>query len=105
MKKDIYNGKIRREYINYLNYSFILFSFLLLVATIVFFFTALFYDNMDNGTRIMLYVLSGLCLLGLIFYPIITICLVRKYPKYSRLTKLLVKSFLFVDSSDDELNF
>lgn len=79
----------------------IVFAGIILFAIATFFLLlGLFYFNVDFAARIALFVICGLCYFLSVFAPLITVLLIRKYPKYKKLTKLFIESYIFIDTDD-----
>ena len=95
MKKDPFNGKIAKEFIGYMKFSLIFGSIVLLACAIFFFLMALFYENMEYGARIVVYVLASVSLIFSIAYPLTSLALIKIYPKYRNVTRFLVKEVVF----------
>lgn len=91
--KDYFNGNIKRP--KELLIELWLFAILLCCSAIFFLITALFYDNSDFNTRVMLIIFSIIWFVFSIGYPIATIYVVKNRKKYPRLAKLLVKTDRF----------
>ena len=101
MKKDIYNGKVRKEFVRYTSGSIILFSVLLCVLAVFFLCIALFYPKTDYAARVALYVISAVSVVFAIVYPLVTILCIRSYPKHKKLTHLFIKQFVLTDYTDE----
>ena len=97
MKKDLFNGNIKREYIGYVEGSLILMFFICIVCSIGFFLVALFYEKIDYSGRIVLFVTSGISFLCAVLYPAISIYAIRNYSKHPKLAKIMIKPFVFKD--------
>lgn len=100
MKKDIFNGKVKSEYRKGLLGSFIFGSIIFLACATLFLCFAFLYDNVEDGVEILLLVMSGLSYFSSVFYPLTSILCIRKYPKYKKLTSLLIKDYLLIDDTD-----
>lgn len=98
-KSDIFNGNINPTMKGLTVYTLVFPSIVMLACGLLFLFAALFYEKCEYAARIFLFVFSGLCLAFAIFYPLITLLLIRCYPKYPRLTKLFIKEYVFDDPS------
>ena len=92
MKKDIFNGKVLREFRS-------LMWLLLVLVTVVFLLigvSALVCGFLENGEgRIALFCISGVCFLIAVCLPIVMVHLIRIYPRCKKLTRFLVKEFVF----------
>ena len=100
MKKDIFNGKVKKEYISYLVTSYIVISvlFLPMAGGCVF----LFVKAPVEGK--FLFGLATLaCVYLSIINPILTLFVIRQYPKHASLRKSLINSDIyFTDSTSNE---
>ena len=99
-KKDIFNGKIKKEYVSYLITSYIVISILFL--PVLCFFTYIFLHS-----PIEVKIIVGLLLLGTLYLtiinPFLTLFVIRQYPKYPKLRRLLLNSDIyFTDSTSNE---
>jgi len=104
MKKDIFNGKIKPEHATSVFVSMIISCVIYLACAILFLCLGLLYDNVEHAARIVLYVVSGLCFLLTVLFPVATVILVRTYPKYRKLTHVFVKPYFLKQeeqSADD----
>lgn len=97
MKKDVFKGKIKSEHIGTLYFSIVFAAVIYLACAILFLCLGLFYNKVEYVARIVLYVVSGVCFLLAVIYPITTVICVRTYPKYKKLTCLLVKPYFLND--------
>ena len=102
LKKDFFNGKIKREFVSYIRYKII-------IAAVMFFgmggFFLYFYflANLSRETRILVLVFAVTLFLFGIFRSFGTVFIIRKYPKYKKITKLFLNSeCYFVDSDSKE---
>lgn len=95
MQKNIFNGNIQKQYINYVKFSIILATILFGVFAIFFFLFALLYENIEPAARVMMFVGSGACLIASICYPLLTIFAIKTYPKHIRLAHGMLKEFVF----------
>lgn len=97
MKKDLFNGNIKREFITYMEFSIFLMFFICFVGFICFLLIALFYDKIDYAGRVFLFVLSGIMFLCSILFPILSVYVIRNHTKHPKLTKIMFKPFVFKD--------
>lgn len=104
MKKNIFNGNIQKQYINYVKFSIILVTVLFGVFAIFFFLVALLYEKVEPAARIMMYVGSGICLITSILYPLLTIFAIKTYPKHIRLAYGMLKEFVFETNETRVIN-
>lgn len=103
MKKDIFNGKVREQYVGYMRTSIIFVTCLFLCAAILFLCMALFYENMDTDMRVVLYALGGVVFVLSVAYPVAAVLCIRSYPKHKTLTLMLVKEFVLKSWIDDDV--
>lgn len=96
--KDIFNGNIKKEYIREAKASLILFSVLMFICGVFFLWGALFYEKVEEGARILLFILAGISLLLTIVNPAATIYFVKRQDQYPRIARLLLKEYLFKDN-------
>lgn len=97
MKKDMFNGNIKKHCINYVKFSLIFVAILWLVFFIFFFLIALSYEKQEYAARISLFIFSGICFLNIFLYPGISIYAIRKYPKHPKLAKSMLRPSVFQD--------
>ena len=104
MKKDIFNGKIATEYNWLVKFTLICTPVVLIMCGVMFLLVALFYENVEYAARIFLYIVSPLSLTAGISYPLITLHLIKIYPKHRKITKHFIKEYVFreYDSSDEK---
>jgi len=105
MKKDIFNGNIKKEYINYVKFSLALASILFFIFFIFFLLFALLYEKIEYAARIMMFIFSGLCFLASFLYPTVSIYAIRYYSKHPKLAKSMIKPFVFQDFDTDILRY
>ena len=105
MKKDIFNGNIKKEYINYVKFSLAFASILFFIFFIFFLLFALLYEKIEYAARIMMFIFSGLCFLASFLYPTVSIYAIRNYSKYPKLAKSMIKPFVFQDFDTDMLRY
>ena len=79
-------------------------SFVGFVCGIFFLLEAIFYGNMEMDARILMYVLSVFALLFGCVYAFLAPILIRRYPKYKKITCALLQEYLFKECTDDEKN-
>ena len=94
MKKDIFNGNIKKEYINYVKFSLAFASILFFIFFIFFLLFALLYEKIEYAARILMFVFSAICLFASFLYPAISIyaisyifCFLLKNMLYNHLLK------------------
>ena len=104
MKKDIFNGNIKKEHINYVKFSLAFASILFFIFFVFFLLFALLYEKIEYAARIMMFIFSGLCFLASL-YPTVSIYAIRNYSKYPKLAKSMIKPFVFQDFDTDILRY
>lgn len=97
MKKDTFNGNIKKEYISYVKFSLIFASILFFVLFAFFLLVGLLYDKLEYAARVTMFVLSGISFLAFLLLPTVSIYAIRNYTKHPRLAKSLIKPFVFQD--------
>ena len=97
MKKDIFNGNIKKEYINYVKFSLVFVSILFFIFFIFFLLVALLYEKIEYAARITMFIFSGLCFPASFLYPIVSIYLIRNYSKHPKLANSMTKPFVYQD--------
>ena len=104
MKKDIFNGKIAAESKGIVKFTLILPPLIFILCGIIFFCVAIFYENVEYAARIFLYIVSPLSLTVGISYPLITLHLIKIYPKHRKITKHFIKEYVFreYDGADEK---
>ena len=105
MKKDIFNGNIKKEYINYVKFSLAFASILFFIFFGFFLLFALLYEKIEYAARIMMFIFSGLCFLASFLYPTVSIYSIRNYSKHPKLAKSMIKPFVFQDFDTDILRY
>ena len=104
MKKDIFNGKIATESKGLVKFTLIFTPLICILCGIIFLLVALFYENVEYAARIFLYIVSPLSLTVGISYPLITLHLIKIYPKHRKITKHFIKEYVFreYDGADEK---
>ena len=105
MKEDIFNGNIKKEYINYVKFSLAFASILFFIFFIFFLLFALLYEKIEYAARIMMFIFSGLCFLASFLYPTVSIYSIRNYSQHPKLAKSMIKPFVFQDFDTDILRY
>ncbi len=100
MKKDIFNGKIKKEYIKSIKFLLVFASAVFCAVATFFLLLALLYDTVDYGGKIVLFVMSGVAYLAAVLYPLLTVLCVRTYPKYKALAKFFIKEYALDDTDE-----
>lgn len=95
MKKDIFNGNIKKEYIGYVKFSLIFASVLWFIFFIFFLLFGILYEKIDTSARIFMFVFSGISLILSIIYPILSVYTIKNFDKHPKLAKTLIKEFVF----------
>jgi len=105
MKKDIFDGNVKEQYINYVKFSIALAAILFFVFFVFFLLFALLYEKIEYAARIMMFIFSGICFFVSLLYPALSIYAIRNYSKRSKLAKLMIKPFVFKDFDTDVLRY
>ena len=105
VKRDIFNGNIKKQYINYVKFSLAFVAILFFVLFVFFLLVALLYEKIEYAARIMMFVFSGVCFLASFLYPTVSIYAIRNYSKYPKLAKSMIKPFVFQDFDTDILRY
>ena len=95
MKKDIFNGKIATECKGIVKFTLIFPPLICILCGIIFLLGVLFYDNVEYSARIFSYCLAALSIIAGISYPLITLHLIKIYPKHRKITKHFIKEYVF----------
>ena len=104
MKKDLFNSKIKREYLAYIWFTIIFFAFIFIVAGSCLLYSALQHES-GSVNRIVFLIFSVLFYLWGIFSFSLTIFVIRKYPKYPKLRRFCLNSdCYFVDCDSKEFH-
>ena len=88
-------GKIRSEYLIWVIVGIIVFTIVSLFCGILLLNLAFSNESIEHSARVVIYAMGGFCCALGVLYPTFTILLVRVYPKYPRLTHLLVQKHVF----------
>ena len=105
MKRDIFNGNVKKEYINYIKFSLAFAAVLFFIFFVFFLLFALLYEKIEYAARIMMFIFSGMCFFTSILYPVVSIYAIRNYSKHSKLAKSMIKPFVFQDFDIDILRY
>ena len=100
MKEDIFNGKISTESKKMVKFALIFIPLIFIICGIMFLLVAIFYDNVEYAARIFLYCVSPLSIVMGISYPLITLHLIKTYPKHRKITKHFIKECHFREYDD-----
>lgn len=93
MKKDVFNGNIKKEYIGSVIVGLVFGSIIWLVCFLFILIMALTYDKIEYAAKIFMFVMAGISLWASIIYPVVTIWAIKTYPKYPRLTRQMIKPY------------
>ena len=101
MKKDIFNGKVKREYISYIWFTIILVIGIFVGGGSLLLYSAFQHESgtVDRNGLIFLGILH--CLIGALYF-LITIIYIRNYPKYPKLGKFCFNSDVYFVGSDSK---
>ena len=105
MSKDIFNGNIKKEYINYVKFSLIFATVLFFAFFLFFLLFALLYEKIEYAARIFMFAFSGICLVASFLYPAISIYAIKNYSKHPKLAKVMIKPFVFQDFETDVIRY
>ncbi len=92
-KKDIFNGNIKA--VGLTKFTLIFVSVIFVIFGVFLICVASFYEKVDPTAIVLLYVFGGVAIFFAVALPIASLLLIRVYPKYSKLTFLLLKRELF----------
>ena len=95
IKKDIFNGKISAEFRGLVKFTLIFASLIFFLCGMLFLLFAIFYDKVEQSARTFLFCLSSICFALSIFLPLITLKLIKIYPKHRKITRRFIKEFVF----------
>ncbi len=105
MSKDIFNGNIKKKYINYVKISLIFATALFFSFFLFFFLVALLYEKIEYAARIFMFAVSGICLVASFLYPAISIYAIKNYSKHPKLAKAMIKPFVFHDFETEVIRY
>lgn len=94
MKKDWFRGNIKSEHIRSIKISLIIGALILIILGSFFIILGAFYSDL---TRIIMFVVGGICFLFSILFPLSSLILIRKYPKYKKIANMFIKKEYFID--------
>ena len=100
--KNLYNGNIKKEYTGLVKFSLIFTPVILFIISTALLLFGLLYDNVQSEAKIALFVICGICYIFGILYPILTIKLVKIYPKHKKITHLFLQPYVFEDKNQPE---
>ncbi len=98
MKNDFFNGNVKKEYIKYVKGTLIFVSAFMVLCSAFIFFTTLFSIYKIGTPETVLLIICPIVFVIGILYPIITVNLIRSYPKHKKLTKLFIVGFVLKDN-------
>ena len=104
MKKDIFNGKIKKEYFSYI-LIYMIFFVLLFVGIGGLCIYASIYEMTVNtpGERLLVAALGGIFFVLAVVYLFLELLVIRRFPKYEKLRRSLFNSDIyFTDSTSNE---
>lgn len=103
--KDIFNGKVKSNYIKWAKNHIIAASIICIVIATGLLIFAILYHDIVYESRIVLFVICSLGYAYAAVYPPLTISCIRKFPKYKRLLNILLTDDILIDvSENDEQN-
>lgn len=105
MSKDLFNGNIKKEYVNYVKFTLVFVSVLFFVFFLFFLIFALLYEKIEYAARIMMFVMSGLSFLASFLYPVISLHAIRNYSKHPKLARSMIKPFVFQNFEADMMQY
>lgn len=104
MRKDIFNGKIKKEYFSYILIYMIFFVLLFIgVGALCMYASILGMRTNTSGERLLVVSLGGLSFMLAFVYLFLELLVVRRFPRYSKLRRILFNSDIyFTDSTSNE---
>ena len=101
MKKDIFNGKVKREYISYIWFTIILVIGIFVGVGSLLLYSAFQHESGTVDRNGLMFLGILLCLIGALYF-LITIIYIRNYPKYPKLGKFCFNSDVYFVGSDSK---
>ncbi|MBQ7968431.1 MAG: hypothetical protein IJ292_01230 [Clostridia bacterium] len=102
LKKDLFNGKIKREYVSYIWTTIIIVALVFFGCGGLFLYISLL-GNTNSNTSLLLLVFGIVSYLFGAWYSFGTFFFIRQYPKHKKMIKLFLNSdCYFVDSTSNE---
>ena len=104
MKKDIFNGKIKKEYFSYI-FGYMVFFVLLFIGVGVLCICASVWGMPTNslGERLLIASFGGIAFVLSVIYVILELLVIRNFPKYQKLRRILFNSdCYFTNNTSDE---
>ena len=105
MQKDIFNGNIKKEYVNYVRLTLVVVSVLFFAFSIFFLLFALLYEKIEYAARIFMLAFSGMCFVTSFLYPIVSIYAIRNYSKHPKFAQSMIKPFVFQNFESDMIQY
>ena len=104
MKKDIFHGKIKKEYFSYILGYMIFFVVLLIgVGALCIYASALEMTNNALGERFLIASFGGIAFVLAGVYVFLEMLVIRRFPKYEKIRRILFNSDIyFTDSTSNE---
>ncbi len=99
-KIDFFNSNIKKENIGFVKFILIFTPIILAVLGTGLLLVALLGKGVQDGAKIALFVICGICYAFGLLYPILTIKLIRIYPKRKKITYLFLQPYVFAEQSD-----
>lgn len=103
MKKDWFNGKIQSAYIDWIKSTLIIVPSVCFIIGTAVLLALIFGHNVSTSTNICMSVLSALFYLFAVLYPLVSIKVIRSYPKHKHVAHALIKKYAFTDYSSEFL--
>lgn len=94
MKRDIFNGKIDKSCVSMVKITLVLLILVFGLCGVVFLF-GFFNEKEEELVRIVMLIISGFGFLAAIICPLLTLFVIRTYPKHKKLAHCLLKEYVF----------
>lgn len=101
-KKDLFNGKIIDSEIGRIKFTLIFIPALSLVLGVIGLIISVSYEKIEPAARVLGYLISILSLIFSFVYAFATLPLIRCYPKYRKLTHILIREGFFKANYSEE---
>ncbi len=101
-KKDIFNGKIKKEYFSYILIYMIFIALLILVAGVMILGVGLWANAGSVHAIIFMRILGVVIIVLGIAYVVGCMLVIRKYPKYEKIRRILYNSDCYFTGSDSK---
>ncbi len=95
MKSDIFNGKILEPYRGIVKFTLVFVPCVLIMCSLILGIIAITYPKIDDAARVMIFIFTALSGVSAIVYPLVTLRLIRCYPKHRKITKLFIQEYVF----------